>query len=170
VDPDPAIFVIDLQDASKKLILNTIFSAYYFLNVHLHHVSKIKSQKESQKKRNQGFSYYFCMMMGGSGSGSERPKNIWIQIRIQNTASVVTEKKFVSIKINCFFQENLKMARVKKEKKGELSPGKRGVGHAIKKNKQKPVQGITRLPPARSAQRKALGAVKDKAEDGEGKR
>jgi hypothetical protein len=59
------------------------------------------------------------------------------------------------------------MARVKKEKKGELSPGKRGVGHAIKKNKQKPV---TRLPPARSAQRKALGAVKDNAENDESKR
>ncbi len=28
LDPDPAIFVIDLQDASKKLIFNTIFSAY----------------------------------------------------------------------------------------------------------------------------------------------
>jgi|LakMenEpi03Aug12_release.lakeMendotaPanAssembly.Ray.scaffolds.fasta_scaffold2006449_1 hypothetical protein len=59
------------------------------------------------------------------------------------------------------------MARVKKEKKAELSPGKRGVGHAIKKNKQKPV---TRLPPARSTQRKALSAVKDNADDGEGKR
>ena len=58
-DPDPAIFVNDLQDASKKLIFNAIFSAYYFLKVHLHHFSKIKSQKESQNSRNQGFSYYF---------------------------------------------------------------------------------------------------------------
>ena len=47
-DPDPAIFVIDLQDASKKLIFITIFSAYYYLKVHLHHFSKIKSQKEPQ--------------------------------------------------------------------------------------------------------------------------
>ncbi len=31
-----AIFVIDLQHASKKLIFNIIFSAYYFLKVHLH--------------------------------------------------------------------------------------------------------------------------------------
>jgi hypothetical protein len=61
------------------------------------------------------------------------------------------------------------MARVKKEK-AELSPGKRGVGHAIKKNKQKPVQGITRRPPARSTQRKDLGAGKDNAENGESKR
>jgi hypothetical protein len=47
-DPDPAIFVIDLRDASKKLIYNTILSAYYFLKVHFHLFSKIKSQKESQ--------------------------------------------------------------------------------------------------------------------------
>jgi hypothetical protein len=35
-DPDPAIFVIDLQDANKK----PIFSAYYFLKVHLHHFQR----------------------------------------------------------------------------------------------------------------------------------
>ncbi len=105
-DPDPAIFVIYLQDASKKLIFNTIFSAYYILKVHLHHFSKIKSQKKSQNRRNQGFSYYFCMMIEGSGSGagsgslpltsgsgsaSRRPKNMWIRwirirLRIRNTA------------------------------------------------------------------------------------
>ncbi len=39
-DPDPAIFVIDLQDASKELIFNTIFSAYYFLKVHLHNFQR----------------------------------------------------------------------------------------------------------------------------------
>jgi hypothetical protein len=44
-DPDPAIFVTDLQAASQKLIFNTV---YYFLKVHLHHFLKIKSQKESQ--------------------------------------------------------------------------------------------------------------------------
>ena len=48
LDPYPAICVIDLQDAGKKLIFNTIFSAYYFLKLHIHHISKIKSQKESQ--------------------------------------------------------------------------------------------------------------------------
>jgi hypothetical protein len=66
MDPDPAIFVIDLQDANKKLIFTTIFSAYCFLKVHLHHFS----QKESQNSRNQGFSYYFPMVVEGSGSGS----------------------------------------------------------------------------------------------------
>ncbi len=51
---------------------------------------------ESQNSRNQGFSYYFCMMIEGSGSipltsrsGSRRPKNMWIRwIRIRNTAFV----------------------------------------------------------------------------------
>jgi hypothetical protein len=85
------LIYVGLQDASKKLIFNTIFSAYYFLKVHLHHFSKIKRQKESQNRRNQGFSYYFCMMIEGSGSGSGRPKNMWIRwirirIQIRNTA------------------------------------------------------------------------------------
>ncbi len=100
MDPDPAIFVIDLQDASKKLIFKHNF-------LHLHYFSKIKIQKESQNSSIQGFSYYFCMMIEGSGSragsgsgsipltsgsGSGRPKNTWIRwirilirIRIRNT-------------------------------------------------------------------------------------
>ncbi len=76
---------------AKNLFFNTIFSAYSFLKVHLHHFSKIKSQKESQNSRNQGFSYYLCMKIEGSGSipltngsGSGRLKNMWI--RISNTA------------------------------------------------------------------------------------
>jgi hypothetical protein len=36
-DPDPAIFVIDLQDANKDLIFKNSFSAYYFLKVLLRH-------------------------------------------------------------------------------------------------------------------------------------
>jgi hypothetical protein len=42
-DPDPAIFVIDLQEASKKLIFVKQFSAYYFLKVYLYHFPKKKS-------------------------------------------------------------------------------------------------------------------------------
>jgi hypothetical protein len=49
-DPDPAIFVIDIQDANKKLIFFESSSAYYFLKVHLHHFSKIKSAKEVTKQ------------------------------------------------------------------------------------------------------------------------
>jgi hypothetical protein len=43
-DPDIAIFAIDLHEANKKLFFKS-FSAYYFLKVHLHHFSKIKSQR-----------------------------------------------------------------------------------------------------------------------------
>jgi hypothetical protein len=48
-DPDPAIFVLDLQDANKKTVF--CFSAYYILKVHLHNFSKIKKlDKTSHKK------------------------------------------------------------------------------------------------------------------------
>jgi hypothetical protein len=49
MDPDPAIFIIDLQDA-KKTNLKKSFPAYYFLKVHLHHFSKVKSQKDVTKQ------------------------------------------------------------------------------------------------------------------------
>jgi hypothetical protein len=49
MDPDSAIFfVIDLQDANKKLIFK-MFSSYYFLKVH--HLSKDKKSKRSQNSR-----------------------------------------------------------------------------------------------------------------------
>ncbi len=56
---------------------------------------KIKCpKKKSQNSRNQGFSYFFCLMIEGSGSipltdgsgsrsGSRRPKNMRIRIRIR---------------------------------------------------------------------------------------
>ncbi len=48
-NPDPAIFVTNLQDANKKII----FSASYFSKVptlHSHHFSKIKSHKGVTKQ------------------------------------------------------------------------------------------------------------------------
>ncbi len=63
LDPDPAIFVINLQDDNKKLNLKKSFSAYYFVKVHLHHFQRLKVKKKSQNSRNQGFSYYFCLMI-----------------------------------------------------------------------------------------------------------
>jgi hypothetical protein len=57
---DPAIFVIDLQDANKKLILFLSFSAYYFLKVH--HFSKIKSQTEVTKQRESRFFLLFLLV------------------------------------------------------------------------------------------------------------
>jgi hypothetical protein len=44
MDPDPAIFVLDLQDVNKKQFF-LCFSAYYFFKVSLHHFSKIKSHE-----------------------------------------------------------------------------------------------------------------------------
>ncbi len=82
----------------KTLIFSkTFWLLPYFLKVHLHHFSKIKSHKKSQNSRNQCLSYCFCLMREESGSGrgsisltngsgSGRPKNIWIlRIRIHNT-------------------------------------------------------------------------------------
>ncbi len=91
VDPDPRIMPLSTGSVSgcgsgscyfrhwpsrrhQKLNFLKRFSAFYF---NLHHFSKIKVQQKSQNSRNQGFSYYFCLMIEGYGSG--RPKNIWIR-------------------------------------------------------------------------------------------
>jgi hypothetical protein len=68
---------------SKNLFFNTIFSACYFLKVHLHYFSKIKSQKEPENSRIQGFSDYFCMMIEGSGLFLHDDRRIRIQSRIR---------------------------------------------------------------------------------------
>jgi hypothetical protein len=49
-DADPSIFVIDLQERPTKINFFIKFSAYYFMKVHLHHVSKIKKPKEATKQ------------------------------------------------------------------------------------------------------------------------
>ncbi len=41
-DPDPAIFISDLQDVNKDFFSQSFF-AYYFLKLHLRIFSKIKS-------------------------------------------------------------------------------------------------------------------------------
>ena len=56
-DPDPVIFVIDLQDASKKLIFEHNFFCSLLFEGTFTSFSMIKRQKESQHSRNQGFSY-----------------------------------------------------------------------------------------------------------------
>ncbi len=60
MDPDPAIFDIDLQDANKKLFEGTFTSLF-----------KDKKSTKSQNIWNQGFSCYFCLMIEGPGSGRE---------------------------------------------------------------------------------------------------
>jgi hypothetical protein len=123
-----------LQDANKKLIFKIRFS--FFLKVLLPHFSKIKSQKESQNSRNQVFSYNFCKMIEGSGSragsvsgsipltggsrsGSGRPKNMWIRIRIRirKTVSgyILTPPTFAQDRANLIYEQ--KMAA---EKRGEV--------------------------------------------------
>jgi hypothetical protein len=86
MDPDPAIYVIDLQDSNKKLVYKKAFLLFEGTFA-IHHFSKIKSPKEVTNCRNQGFSYYFYLMIEGSGSetGAGSPKNMWIRIRIRNT-------------------------------------------------------------------------------------
>ncbi len=75
-DPDPAIFVIDFQDANKKLIKKSV-AAYYFLKIHII-FQRWKIEKKSQN----------------SGFGSGGPKNMWIRwIRIRNTACDVRKNK-----------------------------------------------------------------------------
>ncbi len=92
MDPDPypgsgsCYFRHRPSRCQQKTNLFLIFSAKYgtFWRYIYIIFSKIKSQKESQNSRTQGFSYYFCMMIEGSGSG--RPWNMWIRrIRIRNT-------------------------------------------------------------------------------------
>jgi hypothetical protein len=48
-DPDPAIFVIDFQEAKKSYFFIS-FSAYYLFEGHLYHFSKIKIPKEVTKQ------------------------------------------------------------------------------------------------------------------------
>jgi hypothetical protein len=48
--PGPVIFVIDLQDANKKQFFFFKFSVFYFLNVHLHHFSRIKRHTKITKQ------------------------------------------------------------------------------------------------------------------------
>jgi hypothetical protein len=48
-DSDPSIFITDLQDANKKLILKKVFCILLFERT-LHNFSKVKSQKEVTKQ------------------------------------------------------------------------------------------------------------------------
>ncbi len=89
-DPDPHYFWnwIRIRIRMFFLLIRVL------LKIHLQRFSKIKVLKKSQYSRNQCFSYYFCLMIEGSGSdsltegsGSGRPRNMWIlRIRIRNTA------------------------------------------------------------------------------------
>jgi hypothetical protein len=49
-DPEPAIFVTDLQDANKKIIFIKKFACLLLFEGTLHHFTKIKSPKEVTKQ------------------------------------------------------------------------------------------------------------------------
>ncbi len=91
-DSDPAIHWPSINFFKKFfcwLLFEGTFTSFF----------KDEKSKRSHKwknSRNQGFSYYFCLMIEGSGSGSipltngsgsRRPKNIRIRIRIRNTGT-----------------------------------------------------------------------------------
>ncbi len=95
MDPDPAFFVIDLQDASKKLIFNTIFFCLLLFKGKFTSFFKIKCQKESQIKvfltifawwyKDPDPDPYIWLVDPDPGG----PKNMWIRwirIWIRNTA------------------------------------------------------------------------------------
>jgi hypothetical protein len=67
---DPAIFVIDLQDVNKKKVSFNFFCLLLLEGTFTSFLKDKKVTKKSQNSRNQGFSYYFCWMMEGSGFGS----------------------------------------------------------------------------------------------------
>ncbi len=85
-DPKPAIVVSDLQ-GKKKFDICLLFT-YFFEVTFTSFSKKKKTHKKSKNRRSQGFSYYFWLMIEGSGSvpltnGSGRPQNkrvLWIQI------------------------------------------------------------------------------------------
>jgi hypothetical protein len=47
-DPDPAIFVIDLQDASKKLFFNTLFCLLLFEATFISFFKDKKSKRDTK--------------------------------------------------------------------------------------------------------------------------
>ncbi len=107
-DPDPRIHAFNewIRIRIRILLFSSLtfktsrknnykkISAYYVLKVHF---SKIKSPKEVTKQKKSRFSYYFCLMIEGFGSGTGsilltnrtgfgRPKNMRIRWnRIRNT-------------------------------------------------------------------------------------
>jgi hypothetical protein len=65
------------------LILLMTFLSYIYIIF-----QRLKVKKKSLNSRNQGFAYYFCLMIEGSGSGSRRPKSIRIRwLGIRNTVA-----------------------------------------------------------------------------------
>ncbi len=66
MDPDPALFVRDVQDTKEMsyVFLLITFWRYIYITAFF----KDKKSRSHKTVKNQGFSYFFCFMMKGSGS------------------------------------------------------------------------------------------------------
>jgi hypothetical protein len=115
-DPDPSIFITDLQDANKKLF-KKFFPCILLFEGTYTSFSKIKSQKYVTKQLKSRFFLLYLLMIEGSGSragsgsgsipltnGSGRPKNNWIRwirIRIRNTFVIPYTQVRLSLIMAC---------------------------------------------------------------------
>ncbi len=77
---DPAIFV---KTATKKQKKNLRVFAYYFLKIHLHHFSKLKSPKEVTKKQESRFFLPFLFDYRRIRTQIREAQNVWIRMRIR---------------------------------------------------------------------------------------
>jgi hypothetical protein len=68
--PDPAIFVIDLQDANKKQILKKFSCLLLFEGTFTSFFKDKKSKRSHKAVGIKVFFYYFRLVIEGSGSGS----------------------------------------------------------------------------------------------------
>jgi hypothetical protein len=71
-NPDPAVFVIDLQEVNKKLILKKFFCLLLFEGIFTSFL------KDKMSKRNHKTAGIKVSIPLTNGSGSRRPKNIRI--------------------------------------------------------------------------------------------
>ncbi len=95
-DPDPVYFRPWPLRRQQKTIFFCLLPGTFWRYGHYIIFLRWKVPKKSQYSKNQGFSYYFCLMIEGSGSvpltngsGSRRPKDIRIRIWIPNIVSYV---------------------------------------------------------------------------------
>jgi hypothetical protein len=71
LDPDPAIFVIDLQDANQKtnFVLKKFFCLLLFEGTFTPFFKAKKSKRNHKTEGIRVFLTIFCLMIEGSGSG-----------------------------------------------------------------------------------------------------
>ncbi len=62
-DPDPAIFVIDLQDAKKKLIKKKFCLLLFEGTGYIYIIFNDKKSKSNKAVGIKDFFYYFCLLI-----------------------------------------------------------------------------------------------------------